>query len=260
MPTSLTNVSNNIQTIIDQITATEESLKINLGSSSTPDSIKIDITNRLNELENIKISLVNQLDPLYTTYRDNVAVSNDTLNKQILALGIINAESVNSERQLGLLTTEKRDKARLVEINTYYGKKYNAHKQIMKTIVLICIPIIVLTILGNKGLIPNTFAVLLITFIILFGIFSIGYQIIDLSNRDNMNYDEYDWKFNKNNAPAPASSPANDLNDPWSLNYGTCIGSSCCATVDAYNTNTNKCCDTGKKYSATTLTCVDITA
>ena len=120
----------------------------------------------------------------------------------------------------------------------------------MKTIVLICIPIIILTILGNKGLIPNTIAVLLITFIILFGIFSIGYQIIDLSNRDNMNYDEYNWKFNKNNAPAPATTDSSNLNDPWSLNYGTCIGSSCCDTVEAYNTNTNKCCNSGYRFNS----------
>jgi hypothetical protein len=129
----------------------------------------------------------------------------------------------------------------------------------MKTIVLICIPIIILTILGNKGLVPNTIAVLLITFIILFGIFSIGYQIIDLSNRDNMNYDEYNWKFNKNNAPAPASSDDN-ANDPWALNYGTCIGSSCCANVDAYNTNTNKCCNSGFKYNSATLACEAISS
>lgn len=256
MVNSLTNVSNNIQSIIDQITVTETALTTTLNDINTPANIKLEINNRLGELGTIKVSLLNQLDPLYTTYRDNVAISNDVLNKQVLALGIINAESINSERQLGLLTDEKRDKSRLVEINTYYGKKYNAHKQIMKTIVLICIPIIILTILGNKGLIPNSFAVLLITFIILFGIFSIGYQIIDLSNRDNMNYDEYNWKFNKNNAPAPAdiNSPTN-LNDPWSTNYGTCIGSSCCATVEAYNTNTKKCCNSGFRYNSTTLAC-----
>lgn len=261
MVNSLTNVSNNIQSIIDQITVTETALTTTLNDINTPTNIKLEINNRLAELGTIKVSLLNQLDPLYTTYRDNVAISNDVLNKQILALGIINAESLNSERQLGLLTAEKRDKSRLVEINTYYGKKYNAHKQIMKTIVLICIPIIILTILGNKGLIPNTFAVLFITFIILFGIFSIGYQIIDLSNRDNMNYDEYNWKFNKSNAPAPADIDlSTNINDPWSTNYGTCIGSSCCATVEAYNTNTKKCCNSGFRYNSTTLTCEAIPA
>lgn len=253
---NLINVSNNIQSIVDQITSTEQSLTTTLNDVNTPSNIKTEINNRLSELGNIKTALLNQLNPLYKTFQDNVAISNDVLNKQILALGIINDESVNSDRQLGLLTTEKRDKSRLVEINTYYGKQYNAHKQIMKTIVLICIPIIILTILGNKGLFPNTFAVLLITMIIIFGIFAIGYQIIDLSNRSKMNYDEYDWNFNKKNAPAAAPiTNLNDLNDPWSASYGTCIGSSCCATVEAYNSNTKKCCNSGYRYNATTQAC-----
>jgi hypothetical protein len=84
--------------------------------------------------------------------------------------------------------------------------------------------------------------------------FSIGYQIMDLSNRDKMNYDEYDWKFNKNMAPGPTDT-STLVSDPWSINYGTCIGSSCCATVEAYNENTKKCCNSGFKYNATTLAC-----
>ena len=255
MVNSLNPVSNNIQTIIANITATEAELTKILNDASSSAALKLDITARIAELEAIKVTLLNQLTPLYSAFSATTDVSNDTLSKQILALGIIDAEAVNSNRQLGLLTTEKQDKTRLVEINTYYGKQYNAHKQIMKTIVLICIPVIILTILGNKGLIPNTFAVLIITFIIIFGLFSIGYQIIDLSNRDNMNYDEYNWKFNKGAAPAAAPNAATNINDPWSSNFGTCIGSSCCATVEAYNTTTKKCCNSGYRFNSVSAAC-----
>jgi hypothetical protein len=260
MVNSLNSVSNNIQTIIANITATEAELTKILNDASSSAALKLDITSRIAELEAIKVTLLNQLTPLYTAFSDTTNVSNDTLSKQILALGIIDAETVNSDRQLGLLTTEKRDKTRLVEINTYYGKQYNAHKQIMKTIVLICIPVIILTILGNKGLIPNTFAVLIITFIIIFGLFSIGYQIIDLSNRDNMNYDEYDWKFNKAAAPAATPNDITNINDPWSANFGTCIGSACCATVEAYNTTTKKCCNSGNRFNSSSVACEAVPA
>jgi hypothetical protein len=256
MANNLNAVSNNIQSIIDQILATETALKQNLSSPTITEALKIDITTRINELENIKSALLNQLNPLYTSFQTNVAVSNDTLSKQILALGIINAETLNSDRQFGLLTEETRDKTRLVEINTYYGKQYNAHKQIMKTIVLICIPVIILTILGNKGLLPNTFVVLFISFIIIFGIFSIGYQIIDLTNRDKMNYDEYNWKFNKSSAPVPEPSDGSpNINDPWASNFGTCIGSACCATIEAYNATTNTCCNSGSRYNSVSKAC-----
>ena len=253
--TNLNNVSNKIQSMIDEISTTKAALIVSLNSATT-DAQKLDINNRIAELEAIKVNLLNILTPLYTTFQTNVAVTNDTLSKQILALEIINAETVNSDRQLGLLTSEKRDKSRLVEINTYYGKQYNSHKQIMKTIVLICIPIIILTILGNKGLFPNTFAVLLISIIIIFGIFSLGYQIIDVSNRNNMNYDEYDWKFNKNLAPAPIPvNPAAASNDPWSANYGTCLGANCCTSADSYNTLLKKCCNANQIYDTSLKTC-----
>ena len=72
-----------------------------------------------------------------------------------------------------------------------------------------------------------------------------------------MNYDEYDWKFKKNLAPNPIPVDASTtINDPWSTSYGTCIGSDCCVSVEAYNATTKKCCPTGKTYNTTTFACV----
>ena len=51
--------------------------------------------------------------------------------------------------------------------NTYYGKYYNARKQIMVTIVLICLPVLILTILGNMGILPSNLYALLIMIIML---------------------------------------------------------------------------------------------
>jgi len=113
----------------------------------------------------------------------------------------------------------------------------------MKTIVLICIPIIILSILGNRGLIPNTIFVLLLSAVIIFGVITIGYQIIDISNRDNMNYDVYNWNFNKVNAPAPKPVGAEgDPLNPWNYPLFTCIGSDCCTEGSTEWDDTNKKC------------------
>jgi len=227
-----TNLITQIQSIISNIDSNKASLLRFLNTNpSLTDVQKIDINSRISELESIKVKLLNQLMPLYTSFETNVSVSNDTLNKQILALKIIQDETDKTTRQINLLNAEKPDKIKLAGINSYYSKKYNSHKQIMKTIVLICIPIIILSILGNKGLIPNTIVVLLISTIIIFGVITIGYQIIDISNRDNMNFDAYDWKFNKSNAPEPTPEPVGgegDINNPWNYAGLTCVGADCC--------------------------------
>lgn len=243
MSASLSPVNNNIQVLINQIESIKAPLVLSLNNANLTTDQKIDLTNRIAQLDAIKTSLLQQLVPAYSAFNTNVEISNDTLNKQILAREIIADETKNSERQLRLLNLEKLDKVKLTDINTYYSKKYNAHKQIMKTIVLICIPIIILTILGNKGLVPNTIIVLLLSFIIVFGIITIAYQIIDLSNRDNMNYDAYDWKFTKSMAPAPPSDTNTPyIENPWSLPTFDCIGAACCDTTTQQYNEIQKLC------------------
>jgi hypothetical protein len=238
------NLISQIQSIISNIDSNKASLLSFLNTSpSLSDAQKTNINTRISELEAIKVSLLNQLSPLYSSFETNVNVSNDTLNKQILALQIIQDETEKTTRQINILNGEKPDKLKLASINTYYSKKYNSHKQIMKTIVLICIPIIILSILGNKGLVPNTIIVLLISAIIVFGVITIGYQIIDISNRDKMDFDAYNWKFNKSNAPSPVPVGAEgDELDPWNYPTLTCIGADCCTTGSTVWDATSKKC------------------
>jgi len=74
--------------------------------------------------------------------------------------------------------------------------------------------------LGNMGLIPSNLKALLIIIIVILGCISIGYQVIDLSNRDNMNFDEYNWRFNKNLAPK-INLDVKPF-DPWSITPSNC--------------------------------------
>ncbi len=67
--------------------------------------------------------------------------------------------------------------------------------------------------------------------------------------RDNMNYQEYDWFFNKANAPKAGTGDG--VVDPWALgSLGTCVGDMCCPTTEE---GTN---DGGISYDPTTNTCV----
>jgi hypothetical protein len=247
MSDSNTELINQIKSIISNIDSNRSQLVLFLNTHTTTLTVeqKKNINARIKQLEETKASLLDQLIPLYKTFENNVNVSNDTLNKQIFAQGIIADETIKTRRQREVLDAEKPDIVKLAGINSYYSKKYNSHKQIMKTIVLICIPIIILSILGNKGLVPNTIVVLLISAIIIFGVITIGYQIIDISNRDKMNFDAYNWNFNKSNAPEPTPQPVGgdgDINSPWNYPSMTCIGADCCTVGSTMWDESSKKC------------------
>ena len=77
----------------------------------------------------------------------------------------------------------------------------------------------------------------------------IGKQLIDIGSRDNMNWDEYYWNFDKDKAPSDTT--IGDVSNPWEKNSMslTCIGSACCDTTSMYDSTKNICIpnDTGLK-------------
>ncbi len=55
-----------------------------------------------------------------------------------------------------------------------------------------------------------------------------------------MRYQEYDWNFNKGNAPK--ADPDADTSDPWALgSLGTCVGQACCSDDLLYDSTVNQC-------------------
>jgi hypothetical protein len=174
-----------------------------------------------------------------------------------ISVDVIENELNDSKRRLNLLEAQKNNKIRLVEINTFYGKQYDAHKQIMQIVVIVCIPVLILSVLANKGIIPPKLNALIIGIIIIIGLFIIGTKIIDLSNRDNMNYDEYNWYFNKDEAPTTSTeedaNSSSSSSDPWATTTYTCSGAECCYENSTYDETQNKCIPTAQ-YNANQAT------
>ena len=110
----------------------------------------------------------------------------------------------------------------------------------MKIIVIMCIPILILGLITNTGIIPDKIAMALMVLVISIGIITIGYKIVDNMKRDNMNYDEYDWGFNEKDAPSDNNSGITI--DPWVIPSLECIGPACCIEGQStYDYTKNKC-------------------
>ena len=55
-----------------------------------------------------------------------------------------------------------------------------------------------------------------------------------------MNWDEYDWYFDKSSAPEPSKSTSTETN-PWKTPSFTCVGTECCYEGSVYDYDKNIC-------------------
>lgn len=224
---------------ISDLQKQEQDLYNQLNNPSLSSQQKQNIINQINELSQIRFGLYSYTKDIVSGFEQNSSNSQDVLSQQLVAINIVEEELNKNKIYLNAIDAEKQNKLRLVQINTYYGKRFNTYKQLMKTIVLFCIPIVILTYIYNIDLLPGRLYALLVVIIIIIALFFIGYQLIDISNRDNMNWDEYNWYFNKNNVPADNTTEPQE--DPWAISGITCIGQECCTNGSTFDSSLNKC-------------------
>jgi len=245
-----TNANQNNEQILNDIQNLQQieqqlfnSLETNTSLSSTE---KQKLITKINDLSTFRINLYRTLGGVNGFFNDALSSSLGTLKEQTVAIGIVESELNKAKKRLEILEEERNNKIRLVEINEYYGSKYEEHAQLMKIIIFMLVPIILLTLLKNKGLLPDLIYRFLIIVIAFIGAVYLWRRYASIITRDNMNYDEYAWSFKPELAPTGGASSSKD---PWMSNagvgaLGTCIGQSCCSSGQVYDTTTNKCVDT----------------
>ena len=81
----------------------------------------------------------------------------------------------------------------MVEINTYYGKRYQAHTELIKLLIYISSLMLILSILMKKELIPASIGKGVMGVVISIGVFFLVRKLIDIYFRDNMDFDQYEW-------------------------------------------------------------------
>lgn len=201
------------------------------------------IVEKINNISNMRVNLYKTLNEINNFFQNNLANSKGLLTEQTAAIDIVEKELNASKKRLKILEEEKNNKIRLVEINNYYGQKYSEHSDLMKIIVIMLIPILILAILNNKGILPVKIYYILIAIIAIIGGIFIWKKVFSIVLRDPMNYEEYNWYFNPSTAPTSTTSNASD---PWaskkaSSNFGSCVGDACCSNGLVYDSSSNQC-------------------
>jgi hypothetical protein len=217
------------------------------------------VIEKINNISKMRINLYQTLNSVNSFFQNSLANSKGLLTEQTAAIDIVEKELNTSKKRLKVLEEEKNNKVRLVEINNYYGQKYSEHSYLMKIIVIMLLPILILSILFNKGILPAKIYYILIAIIAIIGGIFIWKTIFSIVLRDPMNYEEYNWYFNPANAP---TSTAADTTDPWaskraSSNFGSCIGDACCSDGLVYDSSSNQCVISTTTTTDTTDTTIE---
>ena len=256
---------------VKELQSMEEQLYTQLenGNNNLSEDEENQIINKINELSQMRTGLFNSMKDMYLFLQNNVAESRDDLVNQLTTLGIVESQLNTAKENLKSLKKEKYDQLRMVEINTYFGDQYRAKGQLMRLLAIFCVPILLIVLITNSNIIPQTVLSTetqhnvssgLILVLILLAIYYIGKKWWDISNRDNMNFSEYQWNFDPDSInPTVYDYDMNQLSsgyntakkyseyayDKVSKKLGgkgnDCVGQACCTKGMSWSPKQNKC-------------------
>jgi hypothetical protein len=239
----LSNISS-ITEIINQIKilqVEEEKLHVKLLTTSLTE--RQQIFDEINKLSEERIKFYNQLNEKYIELKNkNLDLTKENAESLIIT-DIIESQLDEHKKKLEQSNIDNENKKRLIQVNTYYSTKYREWNKVMKLIIFICIPLLIVSILKKKQLIPDKISMGLLFGILVFGGIYILYRISDLLIRDNFNFDEYKMPMNVDkdeldfNKYDNLMDSAKDLQDTSSY----CVGNACCSIGTTYDYTLHKC-------------------
>jgi len=157
---------------------------------------------------------------------------------------VMDAQLKDVRDQMDAINTSRSEKERIIELNTYYGKRFMAQSGVMKIFIYMCIPVLVLAVLANMGFLPNYIAGFMIIAAIVIGVIYIYYAVHDINRRDKMNFDEYAWEFDPSRVgplnPGHGGKHKKKQTDSNASMSG-CSNDTCCAPPTTWDATSNKC-------------------
>jgi hypothetical protein len=178
---------------INDLQNLEKQLYINLENAANNNNTveQEQLIARINNISATRVSLFNSLKSMYETAQNNVVNTRNLLEDKMIVSKVMENELSNLDNNINDISDAKANKLRMVEINTYFGKRYQAHTDIMKLIISMCSAALIVVILMKKYIIPFGAGSFLISLILGVGAFFIIRNIWDLTQRDNIDYDKY---------------------------------------------------------------------
>ena len=194
----------NIMNNIEKLTEVQDELKYKLEegiATGMSEEERTKLTTNITDISGLIQDLYSTVSNTYTFVQNSIASNAKTMESQAYATNIVNSELTVSNDQVEDKDTEKANKMKLIEINDYYSEEYLDRTNMMKSVILVCIPLIILTVLKNKGVLSDNIFKILIILIIVIGFIYLFKLFLKIISHNNMQYQKYDWNFNKSAAP-----------------------------------------------------------
>jgi len=209
------------------------------------------ISNQISSYSSAIAALTGTVRNLNQVYATNLQNNTAALATQNNALSIINAETIDANNQITYINDQKISKMRQVEINNYYSAWYQEQIKLIKYLVYYVFIFTILFFLKTKNILSGQIFGIVIVLITVFFLFLIIPVILSILSRDNMNYSEYNWGFDKTKAPVIQGN-ANDASNNvlpstaastvnGASTAGVCVGSQCCPVGSVYDSSNNIC-------------------
>ena len=201
LDTQFTNIAE-LQTIQKNLFTDLEKLA---GSPNIADTgIQQQINDKFAQIDNLTKLRTN----IFETVKANYGITQSDFNiqrrsyaQQLVALNIIENDLTNTTNQLKKSMTIRDNAERMVGVNNYYTRRYESHADIMKHIIFYCGVIILAIFLMKMGVVTDQIASLIIIIALCIGIIVVGKKVYDLSRRNNIDYDKYNFHFDITKVP-----------------------------------------------------------
>lgn len=219
-------------------------------ANKAPAAEQESIMTEMNEAAVSRTALYQSLLSLYENQQALVADTRQDLVDQKTVVKIFEDQMNNAKHNFNAMREESANKLRMVEINTYYGKKYQAYGSILKVIVVACVPLLLLAILRHWSVIPSGVSTFLGIVVLIVAAYLVVRRTIDMLSRSNMSFDEYNWQFDpadtKSLTRDPGAYDIRSATSGWMRSLGDklglgCVGQECCSDGMTYDGVTHKC-------------------
>jgi hypothetical protein len=204
------------------------------------------IIKNIETLSNVKKILI---DNYISTNRNAVhtSIAEEIAYKETqTAMNAIQLEIEASKNKIAMLDQEKYNRLRLIEINNYYGLQYKNSRRIIIFVIIVSVLFLITIILKNRGILSKNFfyyiniVIFVVSIIIFLGMIRNAYR------RNNMNFEEYDIRFDgvaaSNIYPSTYDASGSSSSSGSSNMLGLqCVGSSCCGSNQYFDTSLNIC-------------------
>ena len=230
---------------IDDLKNMEEELYRELQTSgANEDDVQQqqEIISRIENVSAIRKDLLNSLTDRYIDIQDNVVSSRNDLVQQTAMVGIVQDELDKANANINEISSEKKNKMRMVELNTYERERYRSYMEIMKIACLSSVVIVIFLIMGHKGIIANKNIVLIVVgaVIAIAGIIIFN-KYLDISNRDNLYFQKYDYPTPDFDDDDNIGGGDENSNNVSLTTNSPCANEDCCSSGQSFDSAIGKC-------------------